>query len=230
MSVVRGSLFAMTIALLVQTGSSAGQSIPSPYRFIDEKQTVGAFASYILTARGTVGLGPEDGAAAGVRYSIRLSGPFNVEAETFYFPSTRPVRDTTLAGDEREQVGTADLTLLGGIASLRFNLTGPRTWHKLQPFVAFGVGAVLDLSGTSVEDERVPADVRFDFGTSFAAHVGGGIEWFPGNRLSLRLDARNQLWKTNTPFPFLVGEAGVQTPEDEWIQNGVISLGFAVRF
>jgi hypothetical protein len=229
MSVVRGSLLA-AIALVVMSKSTAGQSIPSPYRFLEESQSVGAFASYILTARGTVGLGPENGAAFGLRYSIRLSGPFNIEGETFYFPSTRPVRDTTVVGGEREQVGTADLTLLGALASLRFNLVGPRTWHHLQPYVAFGVGAALDLSGTSVEDERVPADVRFDFGTSFAAHVGGGIEWFPGNRLSVRLDARNLLWKVKTPFPFLVGDAGVQTPEDEWIQNGVFSLGIAVRF
>ena len=230
MSVLRGSVSAVLISVLMVGGRAAGQTITSPYRFIEESQSVGAFAGYVTTARGTVGLGPQNGAVVGLRYSIRLSGAFNAEAETAYFPSQRPVRDTSVVNGERAQVGEADLTLLVATAALRFNLTGPRTWHGLQPYVAFGAGGVLDLSGTSSADELVPADTRFDFGTSFAGLFGGGIELFPSERLSVRLDARNYLWKVKTPFPFLVGESGALTPEDEWIQNGFITIGLAVRF
>jgi hypothetical protein len=184
----------------------------------------------VTSSRGTIGLAPQGGPVVGLRYNIRLSGPFTVEGEVGYLGSKRAVRDTVAVDGERQKVGEADLTLMVLMASVRFNLTGPRTWHQLQPFVTFGVGAALDLSGTSAEDERVAPDVRFDFGTSFAGYFGGGIEWFPRDRLSLRVEARNVLWKVNSPFPFLTGPLGVETPEDEWIQNGFFMVGFAIHF
>ena len=218
------------IALTVLSNRATAQTINSPYRFIDQSQSVGIWGGTVSSASGTVDIGPQGGPVLGVRYGIRLSGPFTIEAEASYFKSTRPVRDSVVVLDEREQIGEADSNLLLGMATLRFNLTGPRTWHRIQPFVGFGGGAAIDLSGSDALEESLPIDVQYDFGTSFAGHFGGGIEWFPADRLSVRLDARNVLWKVKTPFAFLSGPLGLETPEDEWVQNGFFTLGLSFRF
>ncbi|HSL70809.1 MAG TPA: hypothetical protein VK864_11250 [Longimicrobiales bacterium] len=222
-------LTALVLAGMISAPGS-GQTIRSPYRFIDHSQAGGPFAGYIFTTEGTVGLAPKGGPIAGGRYGIRLSGPFLVEGEVGYFTSTRPVRDTVVVDSVRQQVGSADFSMLLATAALRFNFTGPRTWHGLQPYVQLGGGAAIDLSGESPDDEKVAADVRYDFGTSFAGHLGGGIEWYPSDRITFRVDARNVLWKITTPISFLQGELGETTPVDEWVQNGFLTLGIALHF
>ncbi len=220
------------IFALIFLGRVSAQAINSPYRFVDEKQAGGPFAGYIVTTEGAVGLAPKSGPLVGGRYTIRLSGPFVVEAEVGYFNSARPVRDTTvvLEDSSRTQVGETDFSALLANAALRFNFTGPRTWHGLQPFLSFGAGAAVTLNKLGTEDEKVSADSRFDFGTSFAGQFGGGIEWFVSRRFTIRLDARNVLWKIKTPSGFLLGEIGDRTPDQEWVQNGFFSAGFSLHF
>lgn len=228
MKALTSSAMFLLLAGLV-TGASA-QQINSPFRFVDESQSAGVWAGYMLADDGEVGLGPKGGPVFGVRYAIRVSGPFAIELEGGYFPTTRTVLDTTVVDSAFERVGEADMNMLLLNGSLRFNLTGPRTWHNIQPFFAFGAGAVLDLSGENGADGDVPADVRFDLGTRFAGQLGGGIEWFPTRQLTVRLDARNVLWKIETPEPFLFSRLGQETEADEWLQNGQFSLGLSLRF
>jgi hypothetical protein len=216
--------------LLVLAGRAGAQAINSPYRFIDEKQAAGPFGGYVLTSDGALGLAPKSGPIFGGRYTIRLSGPFTVEADIGYFPTTRTVRDTVVVDSARRAVGDADFQALVGIGSLRFNITGPRTWHSIQPFLLFGAGAIVDISPRTDIDDDISADARFDFGTSFAGQLGGGIEWFPSRRFTVRIDARNLLWKITTPTGFLLGEFGARAPGDEWLQNGVFSAGFSLHF
>jgi hypothetical protein len=206
------------------------QSIQSPYRFVDKTQAVSIFAGYVATTKGSVGLGPESAPLIGARYSIRLSGPFVIELEPAFFKSTRDVRDTTVVDSARKVVGEGDVALLVVNGGLRFNITGPRTWNRLQPFLLFGGGAAIDLSGSSPDDDLVTAEARFDFGTSFAGAIGGGVEWFASDRFTVRLDARNALWKIETPLAFMADAFGANTPGDEWVQNGWFTVGFSLRF
>lgn len=228
MKVACGSGLVLLLALA--TTETTGQSIPSPYRFIETSQSAGPFGGLLEAGGSTVGLQPRAGNVAGLRYAIRLSGPFTVEAEASYFKGDRAVRDTVVVDSARQIVGEAEVNLALVNAALRFNLTGPRTWHSLQPFIAFGAGVAIDLTGQKPVDELVPPDARYDFGTSFAGQLGGGIEWFATDRLSLRVDARSVLWKVKTPAPFLRGEFGQRTPADEWVNNGLFSLGLAIHF
>jgi len=225
--------FTSSALLLLVAGLFAGvpaQQINSAYRFIDESQAAGLWAGYMLADRGDAGFGPKSGPVFGGRYSIRVSGPFQIEVEGAYIPATRAVLDTAVVDSMYERVGEADMNMALLNGSLRFNLTGARTWHNLQPFFAFGAGAVLDLSGENGADADVPADARFDLGTRFAGQLGGGIEWFATRQLTVRLDARNVLWKISTPDPFLLGRLGEETVADEWLQNGMFSLGLSLRF
>jgi hypothetical protein len=219
----------LTVAVLAPV-TAAGQRIASPYTFLETSQSISPFAAYFATGGGSIDLGPSAGVMFGARYGIRISGPFTLEAEAGFFPGTRAVLDTVPSDTTLRQIGEADFTALALQAGLRFNLTGPRTWHRLQPFVLFGGGVVLDFSGASLVDDDLPSDVRFEFGTTFAGQFGGGIEWYPSERLSMRLDARNVLWKLTTPEGFLTGDRALSIPGDEWTQNFMMSAGFAIHF
>lgn len=209
---------------------AAAQVIDSPYRFIDRTQSGGPFGGYVAAGRGAIGLGPESGPVFGGRYAIRLSGPLTIEGEAGYFRSTRTVMDTIPADTTLRSIGQADLNLVLARAALRFNITGARTWHGLQPFLAFGGGLAVDAGGDAAVEEDLPQDVRFDYGTSFAGDVGAGIEWFLSPGVTIRLDGRNLLWRLRTPDAFLLGGRGQNLPDREWAQNFFMSAGLSVHF
>lgn len=222
----------MLTGLLVSAGTATAQTITSPYRYVDERQSVSVYGGYLITDQGDLELGPESGPVGGARYSIRLGGPFHAEARAMYFPTTRLVRDTSAVEDELLTVGEADISLLTLEASLRFNLTGPRTYYNLMPYFLVGGGAALAVSNDrSVEDAaEIGAEARFDFGTRFAGHVGAGIEWFVTRRVAIRGEARDVFWKLPTPDGIRSFLQPLNVPESEWVQNFEFSLGAAFHF
>jgi hypothetical protein len=218
--------------MLAAAGSADGQaqSIPSPYRFIETSQRVGVTGGYVFSSEGALGLGPQSAPFMGARYSIRISGPFTAEGEVGFVPTTRMVWDTVAGDTTRQVIGEANMSIALASAALRFNITGPRTWHRLQPFLILGGGLAIDLSGEAEAEEDLSDPVRFDFGTSFAGHLGGGVEWFLSPGWSLRVDGRNTLWKLETPDAFFTTDRGLLIPTDEWAQNFVLSAGLAIHF
>lgn len=213
-------------------GPASAQRIDTPYRFFEETQGIGATASYVSTDKGSIGLGPESGIAFGGRYHIRLTGPFFVEAEALYFPTTRAVLDTAVivADSAFEQVGEADIAIAMVQASLRFQITGQRTWHGILPFILLGAGVGIQAADDDEADEAVAGEGRFDFGTTFAGQIGAGIEIFPVERLAIRIDARNVLWQLKTPQAMLEADLGRAIPSEEWTNNLTASIGLTFHF
>jgi hypothetical protein len=217
-------------AALVAVPDLTAQEIPSPYRFIEERQFVTLFGGPMFTNPGELELGPHSGIAVGGRYGIRLGGPFALDAGLSLFPTQRTVwRLPEDPEAPREEVGETGLTLGVAEGALRFNVTGPRTWHGLQPYLLLGGGGVARVGG-SPEPEEVELEEgeRYRFGTSFAGQIGGGVEWFATQRFTVRLDARNVLWQVRAPRAFL--ERDPEVPEREWTQNFWLGLGVGYRF
>jgi len=220
---------ATVVACALLPAPAAGQAIRSPYRHLERTQSGGLFTGYIATDRGSLELGPASGPAIGGRYGIRLSGPFAVEGEVAYIPTSRYVvgleepegAETPIPVRLRE----ANISLLQLTAALRFNLTGPRTYRNLQPYLLVGGGAAFSVSNEETPD--LDLDERFNFGTSFAGQLGGGIEWFAMRRLALRLDGRLLFWELDNPRAF--SELG-NVSSEEWIQNFYFSVGAAIHF
>lgn len=220
---------APALLLGLTAGAAAGQTIESPYRFIDPGQQANAYVGWIATDAGARDLGPESALTYGLRYGIRVTGPFSVELAAGVLPTTRSVQDTAIAGADTTIVDTgidADITLGIATADLRFDITGPRTWHGLMPFALLGVGGAFVLSEDDAADEIVEPDVRYNFGTRLMGDLGVGVEWFPVERLTLRLDARNQLWQIDAPRALRT----LDTPSSEWVQNFLLSAGVSFRF
>ena len=228
---VRLGWITAVMLLLGATGATA-QRIDTPYRFFDQTQAAGLAVAYINTDKGSVGLGPESGVAFGGRYHIRLSGPFFIEGEALYFPTTRAVLDTYIvtADSTFEQVGEADIAIALVQASLRFQVTGQRTWHGILPFILLGAGVALEAQDDDEADEAVPSEARFDFGTTFAGQLGAGIEFFPARGLAIRIDARNILWQLETPQALQLRDIGRTLPAEEWTNNITASVGISIHF
>lgn len=221
------------LAVLALLGPGAtgldGQGISSPYRFVDESQAVELFLGYVVPDAGSLELGAISGAALGARYGIRLNGPFTIEGGLTYLPLTRAVVDTL--ADEADGFAvrdTASFNVLLLTAALRFDLTGPRTWNGIMPYFAAIGGAAVDMSGDDPAEQAIPAEARLDFGTSFAGGLGVGLEWFVTPRLTVRADARDILWKLQTPEPLL--SRNLTAPDEEWVQNIIVSVGASLRF
>src|SRR5690606_12326652 len=101
---------------------------------------------YMFLDPGSQDLGPKDAPFFGARYDLRLTGPISIEAELAYASSERAVRDTVPGETGLVTIGTVDQRFLLASAALRFDITGPRTYRRLQPFLratggfAFGLG------------------------------------------------------------------------------------------
>ncbi|MDP9347948.1 MAG: hypothetical protein M3P24_02185 [Gemmatimonadota bacterium] len=226
------------LASLLGGASAAGaQRITSPIEYIEPKQSVGFFGGYLVTdpsiafdSTSQVSLGVRSAPIVGARYQLRFGGPISGEAALAFSPTRRDVLvASTDPGNPapRPSGSTADAAVLMGDVGIVFQLTGPRTWHRLAPYLAVNGGLVADLAGTSAAEEDIPEAARFEFGPSFAVGGGIGTDWFPTQRLSIRLEARDRLWRLEVPEGLRPG-----SPREisEWTNNASFTLGAALHF
>jgi len=237
---IRTIIIAAAAAILLMAGPSAAQTITSPYDFVERGQAFRAHVTYVAADRGIIGIGPGSGVAAGVGYTIRVSGPFALDARFAYLPTSRTVytvRDDAdpdqIAEDPMvglEEIGTADLTLSMLDASLRFDITGPRTWHRLQPYALIGAGAIFRTSAdhSAEEDLRDDIDLRVRFRNGVTGHIGAGVEMHLSPSVSLRVDARNLFWRLHVPTGFITSARVID--DREWSTSGHFGVGAAWRF
>lgn len=216
-----------------------GQDIDSPYDFVDNSQGFWLFGGSVLADRGVIDTGPGSGYATGLGYTVRFSGPFNFDARVAYLPTDRRVYNVTAADSAAiaedpmvglVELGTADLSLLLIDAALRFDITGPRTWHGIQPFALLGVGAIIGATSDNSAEASLPTDIdlRVRFKNGVTGHIGVGAEAYLSDRFSLRFEARDLLWKIHIPDGFQV--PGRLIDDSKWVQTGHFNLGLAYRF
>lgn len=226
----------MAIALTAEP--AVGQTVPSPYEFVEPSQDLGAFVAYLSTNRGTVDLGPKSAALFGLQYAIRLNDPMQLGAFVAYMPGERDVIDPRAEGGPRV-IGTQDLTLLLLAGRLQLNLTGVRTWNNLMPYLLVGIGIAIDASADpscalnpDVAHCRLEPRDRFDFGNSFLGQLGLGAAWLPTERFGLRLTVHDNIWRLKAPSGFLDPELALDpVPSDtEWLNNFQFSAGLSLWF
>jgi hypothetical protein len=233
--------FLFTAAMALAATPAAAQTITSPYEFVERRQGVFAYGTYVFTDRGTIQVGPHSGMAGGLGYAIRLSGPFTFDSRLAVLPTRRTVYDRRDDQHDPEaiaqnpmlglvEVGTADLTLLLADASLRFDITGPRTWYNLQPYALLGAGGAFPVAAEHGAEAALPADndLRVRFNSSLTGHFGGGLEYFLTPQLTARLDARNVLWRLRIPSGFITPARVID--DREWVMTGHLSVGLGYRF
>src|SRR5690606_36360988 len=94
-----------------------------------------------------------------------------------------------------QSLGDTNLLMMIGEAGLRFSLTGSRTWKGLAPSVVLTAGFASHLTSNDTFELAVPPDQQFRLGPGFAVAGGGGSDFVLTEHLSVRVDARDHLWR-----------------------------------
>jgi hypothetical protein len=224
------SLVAAALIGLTAPSPLSGQTIPSPYRFIETRKEVSGFGGWISPGTGRFGYGPGPGPIMGGRASLGLGGgPVSLEVGVAGVPTTRDIVNPKRPVDP--VIGETDATLLTAEGRLALSLTGPRTWHGLNPFILAGAGLAWDLAQPSLLEVDLPEEDRFEFGTAFLAQVGGGLRWFVNETIVVRGDGLMYLWRLEAPDGFRDPEFGFgDVGEAEWINAGSFTFGVGYRF
>jgi hypothetical protein len=219
--------FALLLLLLFAAPLGA-QTVPSPFRYIETKRAIGPFGGMLLTDPGSLELGPKSAPILGIRGGLQLTGPLSAELTGAMSVGERDVYVPTAAGpgEPLQLVGTSRLTLVLVDATARFHLTGPRTWHGVAPFLLGSAGIVTDLARQPAIEELIPIEQRYEFGLAFAGGLGVGTDFFLRDRLSIRVEARDYLWRLTHPD----GLTASGESEREWVHNFAFTLGGAYHF
>jgi hypothetical protein len=214
--------------LIMMPGVLAAQTIPSPFEFVETRHTVGFFAGPLITNPGTLDLGPQSGLKIGGRYNIRLTGPLGGEVSLSLIPTQRTIYTRPAPGPDVELVAVAetDQVLMLAEAGLRFDMTGARAWNGFMPYGVLSGGLAADLNRADALEEVIPAEQRFRFGPAFAAGVGLGTDFYLSERISIRAEVRDHVWRLNHP----IGLTPTGVRDHEWRQNFGLTLGGAFHF
>jgi hypothetical protein len=208
-------------------------SIDTPYRWIEKGMRFGVSPGYILTSRGSLGLGPGSTPTAAGRFRIRVSNPLSVGVNVTYGNSDRRIVNPFAVGGP-SVVDTVDSNWLLAEAAVQFTFTGSRTWHGIQPYIIIGGGGIFGL-GEEVSPLAEELDIErfvYEIGTAPSFLAGGGLEWLLSRKVGLSFEVRDHIWRLKAPEGFfdpdileIILESGAPAPsESEWTNNVEFSL------
>ncbi|MEJ2337193.1 MAG: hypothetical protein P8Y26_16385 [Gemmatimonadales bacterium] len=208
-------------------------SIDTPYRWIEKGMRFGISPGYILTNRGSLGLGPGSTPTAAGRFRLRVSNPLSFEVDVTYGNSDRRIVNPYADGGPAV-IDTVNSNWLLAEVAVQFTFTGARTWHGVQPYLVFGGGGIFGLGeevSPLVQELEIEGFV-YEIGTAPDFLAAGGVEWLISKTVGLGFETRDHIWRLKAPPEFFVPEvleaileSGVDAPsESEWTNNIEFSL------
>ncbi len=233
MTKTKSIILSILAVVFLNTAPTVAQVIPSPYEFIENRQTGRLLFGQADIQSGQLDIGPRTASIIGGRYGISVGSVLTIEVNVSRYKSTRSVYNVTATAG-RTKLGDTELNF--GVFDLRFrlNLTGHRTWHNIQPYLAFGGGAAASLAADQTLEQAagIDQDNRYDFGSQFATVIAGGTDFQVSERISLFTEGVFNLWKVGTPAGWLTTDLDPQgtNPKDEWVATKNIFVGVSYRF
>lgn len=226
-AVVVAGMFGVAPTVSAQVGYEPAES---PYRDVEFRQGVTAFAGFFSAALDPARVASRSGPMAGLRYDLHLTGPAQLTVRSAYVHSERDVIDPRQPPATRVLERRSAPLLINDLG-ITVNLTGQRSWHHIVPLVQIGGGTASDL--------RPAQDVgNYSFGTTFALAFGAGVRWVPGGRFELRGDVTDHLYSLRYPASYFQtttanGNSPVLAPtsgRSKWRHNAGLTLGVTYRF
>lgn len=210
-------------------------TIDTPYRWIEKGMRFAVSPGYILTSRGSLGLGPGSTPTAAGRFRIRVSNPLSVGVNITYGNSDRRIVNPFAVGGPAV-IDTVNSSWLLAEAAVQFTFTGSRTWHGIQPYLMFGGGGIFGLGeevSPLVEDLEIEGFV-YEIGSAPSFLAGAGLEWLISRKVGLSFEVRDHIWRLKAPEGFfdpevleIILESGAPAPnESQWTNNVEFSLSF----
>src|SRR5918998_4359459 len=231
---VLGGAAIFLLAAQPLTGQVGHPPGDSPFRDIRKGHTLTAIGGYFGGSGGDFNIGPHKGAVYGGRYDIRTGSTVQIGVGFAHGSVDRfIVNPFVLLVNRRSGPVKQSLTLAD--IGFQLNVTGGKSWNRLAPFFAAGVGLAFA--------SDTPADTsKYDFGRKFYVAPSIGTRFFLSDRLHIRAEAKALFWKLNYPTTFQaepVEEPG--TPEDpnavipgenlsEWTASPWLQIGVGFAF
>ena len=202
----------------------------SPYRDVEYRQGVTAFAGWFSAALDPARVASRSGPMAGLRYDLTLAGPAQFTVRSAYVHSERNVIDPRQPR-ATQLLGRRSAPLLLNDIGIALNLTGARSWHNLIPLIQFGGGTATDLNaGTDIGN--------YSFGTTFALSLGTGLRWVSGGRWEVRGDVTDHLYSIRYPSTYAKSFTtnpndavlGTSDSRSRWRHNAGLTIGLTYKF
>jgi hypothetical protein len=161
---------------------------------VNTKQTLTPFVSRFLGNTGHAGVGAQSALGIGGRFATRLTGSLEFWVTAAYIRSQRSIVDPSQPAATRV-TGPVDFPLVSADLSLALNVTGPKTWHGLAPYVGLGLGLVAP-TASAID----PGGFKAESHLSFVPTIGTRMRI--GRSTSLTLEARDNLIRYSWPLQY----------------------------
>ena len=225
---MKRALFVLALALVVRPAAAqtvdVGYPPPqSPFRDLEYKHELTAFAGYYLAAKDPAGVAPQSAPMEGIRYEITVGGPVQFVGRIARVNSERHVINPLEPRATRD-LGTQSWPIYLTDLGFSLNLTGQRSWHGVVPIIYTGVGLASDLDKKDDNDQ-------FNLGTTFAFSFAGGLRFVPGGRFQIRADAGTYIYQLKYPTTYYATTSDNTTVLDQnqaknfWKRNLGLTLG-----
>jgi hypothetical protein len=230
MAVVVGVVMASLVAARSAVAQVGYEPEKSPYRDVEYRQGVTAFAGWYSAALDPARVASRSGPMGGLRYDLTLAGPAQLTVRSTYVHSERNVIDPRQPR-ATQLLGRRSAPLLLNDVGISLNLTGSRSWHNLIPVIQFGGGTATDLNSG--------ADIgNYSFGTTFALSLGTGLRWVSRGRWEVRGDVTDHLYSIR--YPSTYAKSFTTNPDDavlgtsdsrsRWRHNAGLTIGLTYKF
>lgn len=215
-------LAALATPLRAQVGHRPDQS---PYEDVKIGQSVSLSAGWFAFRRDLAGVGPEAAPFAQLRYDAAIGGPALLYARYSLAPTQRTLLAPAAVAANRK-TGTPSTSMHVFDGGIDLALTGKKTWRRLVPSVAGGVGIVSDFAAID--------SGGYQFGAKFALSYGLGLKYVRGAGMQLRMDLNNFMWQYEYPERYFVqatdGTAILTDTRNRtsWRSNWAFSAGVSI--
>jgi hypothetical protein len=189
------ALLALTLALLAASHAAAQVGrLPSesPYHDILGGRWLDLSTGRVSGTGGPLLVGPRDGTLAGARVTFRGDHSLSLGLGGWWAGTVRHVVD---ANDSVATRVKPDISqkLIAGEFTLQLNLSGAKSWHRLAPFTALGIGLVHGQKSPATDTSG------YSFGTRFYFVPSLGTRVMVTRSIALRGEARALFWSLKYP-------------------------------
>ncbi len=194
------ALLASTVTLLAPTRATAQVGRPpaeSPYHDILNARWLDLSGGRVFGTGGPLLVGPRDGTLAGARLTFRGNHALSLSLGGWWASTVRHIVDANDSVATRVKPDISN-SLIAAEFAIQFNLSGGKSWHRLAPFTALGIGLA--------KGQATPrADTSgYSFGTRFYFAPSIGTRIMLSQAVALRVEGRELFWSLKYPASYSV--------------------------
>lgn len=188
-------VFCSLVAVSPASAQIGNDPARSPFHDIRNGRYLELFGGRMVGSGGSIPVGPRDGNVVGARVNFRGKNTIQVSFGGWYAGTVRNIVDADDSIAVRVKPAIAH-HLLGGEATLQFNLTGGKSWHALAPYVGLGLGVV--------KGPKTPAadTSGYTFGTKMYFAPTLGTRLMISERMFIKAEGKAYFWSLKYPASY----------------------------